>query len=176
MAKIIFLILISILVVPAWGEELASPQTSNELSPETFLAQGRYEASGTFSFKSEASSGSSNFFLRPSVGYFIKDRLSINAGLGMNYSSSTSQVTGDISAGASYYFKLAGPIAPFVSQDFYQTYGSSETSNGGLSTFGALLFLRPNVALKSGFSYVYNFEQSLNEGSFEVTSGLSFFF
>jgi hypothetical protein len=180
----IFFILSSMLISVSYAAEeqftanevsSASVESSNHLA-ETFLKKGRFEVGGGFRFSSSASTGDSSLLLAPFGAYFIKDRLSLNAALGVSYTSTDSKIRGDYGIGASYYFNGSVNFAPYISQSLARTYGSSDESNGGATDFGVLYFLAPNVALRTAVSYAYNFEQSLNEGQFNIVSAFSIFF
>jgi len=149
---------------------------AEEIKADTFLAKDRYEVGGRFQFSSQAKSGATNFSLTPNVGYFIKDRISINGLLNTQYSGISSKVFGYFGLGASYYFKLEQQFAPFVSQNFTRTYGNSDAIMGGSTDFGVLNFLAPNVAFKTALEYNYNFKQSMNEGLFSLYGAFSIYF
>jgi hypothetical protein len=148
---------------------------AENIKSETFLAKDRYEVSGSFVFNSSADSGRSNFRISPGVGYFIKDRLSVNAVVGAAYSSTTTKLTGDYGLGATYYLKTDEQYAPFVSQSFYRTFGSSDPEMGGMSQVGVLNFIAPNLAFKTSLAYDYSFERSINKGSFYIIGIFSLF-
>ena len=149
---------------------------TQETDAHTFLVKDRYEVGASFDFSSSAKTGESNFFLSPTVGYFIKDRLSINGGLSTNFSGTTSKLTGDYSLGSTYYFETKQQFAPFVYQTVSRTYGSSDSSMTGITGAGILNFLAPNVAFKTVFNYRYDFERSMNEGNFYLSGSFSIFF
>ena len=178
MNKFLILSLFFIFTCTAYAEvtEATQAPTSENNLASTFLARDRVEIGGSLNFVSESSSGNSRFNLSPFAGYFIRERLSINAQLGMFYSSTDSKITGLYGVGATYYIETFESFAPFVSQNFTRTYGYSDESHSGDTGIGALVFIRENVALKTSAIYDYNFESKFNEGNFALASALSFFF
>lgn len=149
---------------------------AEEINADTFLAKDRFELAASFNFSSQAQTGDSYFNLNPSVGYFIKDRLSLNGQLQNQYSNVNSKLTGTYGLGASYYFNINQQFAPFINQLFNRTYGSSDATMGGTTSFGVLNFLAPNVAFKTSLAYEYNFESSINSGLFSMVGAFSIFF
>lgn len=149
---------------------------AEEIKADTFLAKDRYEVGGRFQFTSQASTGGSSFGLTPNVGYFIKDRISLNGVLNTQYTSASSKVFGYYGVGASYYFKTEQDFAPFASQLFTRTYGNSDAVINGATELGVLKFLASNLAFKTALSYGYSFERSMDEGLFSLYGAFSIFF
>ena len=116
---------------------------SEEVLAESMLAKGGYEVSGGFSLLINADS---RYSANSSVGYFYKEKLSLDGSLGI--STSNTLTTYNLGLGASYYFLVGGRIAPYASQQFLITSIESEAFYSGNTDLGTLYAITPNVGFK----------------------------
>lgn len=145
----------------------------------------------------------STFTITPSVGYFVTDGLAI--GLDLSYSaittkysnSKTTVSTFGILPSATYYFKTASAVIPYLGAGLgYANMGNKMTENGRTDDYsqsglawkakgGLVYMITPSVGLDVGVGYsqfsskyqpLYSQEMKMTIGTLSVNGGLSIFF
>jgi hypothetical protein len=161
---------------------------------ENALARGRMEIGGGFSATTRVSKSNKilhNYFVHPSLEYFVTDTLSLGGSISLNANEEETTVTNYWGLGPSltYYFSNKGSRAFYFKQtvSYYQAEayvssdGSSDTYDAywtiGSSTLGTKFFLHPQLAFGIGLEYGYNFSgHSYSDRQIGLVGSFSFYY
>ncbi|WP_300670119.1 OmpW family outer membrane protein [Soonwooa sp.] len=168
-------------------------------------------ATSKYKYQGESADGPkvSSISVTPSVGYFVANNIAIGLDLGISsvtqkneedlYSEKNTTTTIAVMPTASYYFKSASNIIPYLgvgvgyassnNKNTYTENGNTNTDEGKVSGFaykakgGVVFLLNQNVGIDVGLSYMgtngkldSNKDVKVNTGTFGVNAGVSVFF